>query len=73
MATTSDTQTSPQENEDEDEETSHFTVEVEDNREPYHSAADVFVHTFISTLHKWVVAGVVLLLLGALLAVIGIV
>ena len=54
-------------------ETYHFTVEVEDNREPHHSAADVFVHTFVSTLHKWVVAGVVLLMLGALLALIGVV
>ena len=74
MATTSDTQPNHQESEDEDEdETYHFTVEVEDNREPQASAADVFVHTFVSTLHKWVVAGVVLLMLGALLSVIGVV
>ena len=55
--------------EDEDE-TYHFTVEVEDNREPQASAADVFVHTFVSTLHKWVVGGVVLLLLGGFLALV---
>ena len=64
----------PTEDEVEDEdETYHFSVEVEDNREPQSSAADVFVHTFISTLHKWVVAGVVLLMLGAFLALVGIV
>ena len=64
--------TQPLPTEDEDQ-TYHFTVEVEDNREPQASAADVFVHTFVSTLHKWVVGGVVLLLLGGLLALIGIV
>ncbi len=62
----------PTEDEVEDQ-TYHFTVEVEDNREPQASAADVFVHTFVSTLHKWVVAGVVLLMLGAFLALVGIV
>ena len=62
----------PTEDEVEDEdETYHFSVEIEDNREP--AAADVFIHTFISTIHKWVVAGVVLLRLGAFLALIGIV
>ena len=64
--------TLPTEDEAEDE-TYHFTVEVEDNREPQASAADVFVHTFVSTLHKWVVGGVVLLLLGGVLALIGVV
>ena len=42
-------------------------IETEDN------AANLFVHTFVSTLHKWVVAGVVLLMLGAFLALVGIV
>ena len=74
MATTSDTQPNHQESEDEDEdETYHFTVEVEDNREPQASAADVFVHTFVSTLHKWIVCGIVLLMLGAFLALVGVV
>jgi hypothetical protein len=59
----------PTENEvAEEEETYHFSVEVEDNREP--SASDVFIHTFVSTLHKWVVGGVVLLLLGGFLALV---
>ena len=64
----------PTEDEVEDEdETYHFTVEIEDNREPQPSAADVFVHTFVSTLHKWIVGGIVLLMLGAFLALIGVV
>ena len=43
-----------------------ITIETKDN------AADVFVHTFVRTLHKWVVGGIVLLILSALLAIIGI-
>ena len=45
----------------------HITIETEDN------ANDVFVHTFASTLHKWLVGGIVLLTLGAFLALTGIV
>ena len=43
-----------------------ITIETKDN------AADVFIHTFVRTLHKWVVGGIVLLMLSALLAIIGI-
>ena len=42
-------------------------IETEDN------AADVFVHTFISTVHQWVVGGAVLLMFGAFLALMGVV
>ena len=44
-----------------------LTIETEDN------AADVFVHTFISTVHQWVVGGAVLLMFGAFLALMGVV
>ena len=43
-----------------------ITIETED------SAADLFIHTFISTIHKWVVGGIVLLMLGAFLALLGV-
>ena len=69
MATTSDTQPNHQENEDEDEETYHFTIEVEDNREPQPSVADVFIYDFVKVIHYWITAGVVILLLGALLTI----
>ena len=42
-----------------------ITIETEDK------AADVFIHTFISTIHKWVVGGAVLLMLGACLGLMG--
>ena len=42
-------------------------IETEDN------APDLFIHTFVSTLHKWIVGGIVLLMLGAFLALIGVV
>ena len=67
MATTSDTQANPQESEDE--ETYHFTVEVEDNREPQPSVADVFIYNFVKVIHYWITAGVVILLLGVLLTI----
>ena len=44
-----------------------LTIETEDN------AADVFVHTFISTVQQWVVGGAVLLMFGAFLALMGVV
>ena len=69
MATTLDTQANHQESEDEDEETYHFTVEVEDNREPQPSVADVFIFNFVKVIHYWITAGVVILLLGALLTI----
>jgi len=69
MATTLDTQANQQESEDEDEETYHFTVEVEDNREPQPSVADVFIFNFVKVIHYWITAGVVILLLGALLTI----
>ena len=56
--------------EDDDEETYRFTIEVEDNREPQPSAADTFIYTFVKVIHYWITAGVVILLLGALLTVI---
>ena len=68
MATTSDTLPNHQESEDEDE-TYHFTVEVEDNREPQPSVADVFIYNFVKVIHYWITAGVVILLLGALLTI----
>lgn len=43
-----------------------ITIETED------SAADLFIHTFISPIHKWVVGGIVLLMLGAFLALLGV-
>ena len=67
MATTSDTP--PNHQESEDEETYHFTVEVEDNREPQPSVADVFIFNFVKVIHYWIVAGVVILLLGVLLTI----
>ena len=42
-------------------------IETEDN------AANLFVHTFASTLHKWIVGGIVLLMVGAFLALMGVV
>ena len=42
-------------------------IETEDN------AANLFVHTFVSTLHKWIVGGIVLLMVGAFLALMGVV
>ena len=56
----------------EDEEKTTVYVEVQDNREPYISAADTFITTFIHTIHMWVVAAFWLLLLGGLLTLIGI-
>lgn len=44
-----------------------ITIETEDN------AADLFIHTFVSTLHKWIVGGIVLLMLGTFLALVGVV
>ena len=44
-----------------------ITIETEDK------AADVFIHTFISTIHKWVVGGGALLMLVAFLGLMGIV
>ena len=55
--------------EDDDEETYRFTVEVEDNREPQSSVADVFIYNFVKVIHYWITAGVVILLLGALLTI----
>ena len=69
MATTSDTPPNHQESEDEDEETYHFTIEVEDNREPQPSVADVFIYNFVKVIHYWIVGGVVILLLGVLLTI----
>ena len=43
-----------------------ITIETED------SAADLFIHTFISPIHKWVVGGIVLLMLGAFSALLGV-
>ena len=49
----------------------HIRVMVDDDREPVSSAVDVFAHTFVSTLHKWVVGGVVLLLGTLFLSLLG--
>ena len=43
-----------------------ITIETED------SAADLFIHTFISPIHNCVVGGIVLLMLGALSALLGV-
>ena len=45
----------------------HIIIETKDN------AADIFVHTFISTLHKWIVGGIVLLMLSAFVTFMGVV
>ena len=44
-----------------------ITIETEDN------AADDFIHTFVRTLHTCIVGSIGLLMLGAFLALIGIV
>jgi hypothetical protein len=45
----------------------HIIIETKDN------AADIFVHTFVSTLHKWIVRGIVLLMLSAFVTFMGVV
>jgi hypothetical protein len=45
----------------------HIIIETKDN------AADIFVHTFVSTLHKWIVGGIVLLMLSAFVTFMGVV